>query len=96
LGTLLNLAGSDAGAGSCVHQVRRDSRGVEIEMIYLDHSHTDTPYAFYLPKEKVLHTADVGLIRTLYPIGGPDIYMPASEHDGFEPMPIRSRTNAAS
>lgn len=50
--------------------------GVEIEMIHLGHSHTNTLYAFYLAKEKVLHTADVGLIRTLYPIGGPDMYMP--------------------
>jgi glyoxylase-like metal-dependent hydrolase (beta-lactamase superfamily II) len=50
--------------------------GVELDMIYLGHAHTDTLYAFYLPKERVLHTVDVGLIKTLYPIGGPDMYMP--------------------
>ena len=50
--------------------------GVEIELLQLDRSHTDTLYAFYLPKEKILHTADVGLVRTIYPIGGPDMYMP--------------------
>lgn len=50
--------------------------GVKIQMLDLGKSHTDTLYAFYLPEEKVLHTADVGLIRTLYPIGGPDMYTP--------------------
>lgn len=50
--------------------------GVEIDLIDLGHSHTDTLYAFYLPKERVLHTADVGLMRTIYPIGGPDMYTP--------------------
>jgi glyoxylase-like metal-dependent hydrolase (beta-lactamase superfamily II) len=50
--------------------------GVEIDLIALDRSHTDTLYAYYLPKEKILHTADVGLVRTIYPIGGPDMYMP--------------------
>jgi glyoxylase-like metal-dependent hydrolase (beta-lactamase superfamily II) len=50
--------------------------GVEFDLLYLGHSHTDTLYAFYLPGEKVLHTADVGLIRTVFPIGGPDMYTP--------------------
>lgn len=50
--------------------------GVELELIALERSHTDTLYAFYLPKEKILYTADVGLVRTIYPIGGPDMYMP--------------------
>ncbi|HRI69541.1 MAG TPA: hypothetical protein PK156_35160, partial [Polyangium sp.] len=50
--------------------------GVEIQMLDLGRAHSDTLYALYIPKEKVLQTADVGLIRTLYPIGGPDMYMP--------------------
>ena len=50
--------------------------GVEIDLLYLGLSHTDTLYAFYLPGEKLLHTADLGLVRTVFPIGGPDMYMP--------------------
>jgi len=50
--------------------------GVEFDLLYLGHTHTDTLYAFYLPSEKVLHTADLGLIRTVFPTGGPDMYTP--------------------
>ncbi|HEX4381591.1 MAG TPA: MBL fold metallo-hydrolase [Myxococcales bacterium] len=50
--------------------------GVEFDLLYLGHTHTDTLYAFYLPGEKVLHTADLGLVRTVFPIGGPDMYTP--------------------
>jgi glyoxylase-like metal-dependent hydrolase (beta-lactamase superfamily II) len=50
--------------------------GVEIDLLYLGHAHTDTLYAYYLPGEKVLYTVDMGLIRTVMPIGGPDMYMP--------------------
>lgn len=50
--------------------------GVELRLIDLGHSHTDTLYAFYLPKQKVLFTSDTGLKKTLYPIGGPDMYWP--------------------
>ncbi len=50
--------------------------GVEIDLLYLGRTHTDTLYAFYLPQEKVLHTADLGLVRTVFPIGGPDMYTP--------------------
>jgi glyoxylase-like metal-dependent hydrolase (beta-lactamase superfamily II) len=50
--------------------------GVEFDLLDLGHTHTDTLYAFYLPGEKVLHTADMGIIRTMFPIGGPDMYTP--------------------
>jgi glyoxylase-like metal-dependent hydrolase (beta-lactamase superfamily II) len=50
--------------------------GVEIDLLDLGKTHTDTLYAFYLPGEKVLHTADLGLVRTVFPIGGPDMYTP--------------------
>lgn len=50
--------------------------GVEIQMIDVGLSHSDAMYALYLPKERLLQTADIGLIRTLYPIGGPDMNMP--------------------
>lgn len=52
--------------------------GVEIRLLYLGKTHTDTLFAVYLPDEKVLHTADFGLIRTLPPLGGPDYYIPGA------------------
>ncbi len=52
--------------------------GVEIRLVYLGKSHTDTLYAVYLPAEKILHTADIGLIRTIPPLGGPDYYVPGA------------------
>src|SRR5262249_1261047 len=50
--------------------------GTTIQLLYLGRTHTDTLYAFYLPREKVLYTTDLALIRTLFPIGGPDMYAP--------------------
>jgi glyoxylase-like metal-dependent hydrolase (beta-lactamase superfamily II) len=50
--------------------------GVEIDLLYLGHSHTDTLYAYYLPGERLLYTVDLGIIRTVFPIGGPDMYTP--------------------
>lgn len=53
--------------------------GVEIQMLYLGDTHTDTIYAFHLPAERVLFTADVGLVRTFPPNGYPDAYIPGAE-----------------
>lgn len=50
--------------------------GVEIRALYLGQSHTDTLYAFYFPSERVLFTADVGLVKTVAPDGVPDRYAP--------------------
>jgi glyoxylase-like metal-dependent hydrolase (beta-lactamase superfamily II) len=50
--------------------------GVEIDLIELGHSHTDTLYAYYLPAEKLLFTVDTGLVKTFFPMGGPDMYFP--------------------
>jgi glyoxylase-like metal-dependent hydrolase (beta-lactamase superfamily II) len=50
--------------------------GVEIRLIYLGKSHTDTLYALYFPQAKLLHTADFGLVRTIPPLGVPDHYTP--------------------
>ena len=50
--------------------------GVEIQALYLGLSHTDTMYAFYLPQERLVFTADVGLVKTMPPIGVPDRYAP--------------------
>jgi glyoxylase-like metal-dependent hydrolase (beta-lactamase superfamily II) len=50
--------------------------GVEIDLLYLGRTHTDTLYAFYLPKERLLYTTDLALVRTVFPIGGPDMYTP--------------------
>lgn len=50
--------------------------GQKIELLYAGKSHTDTMYAFYLPEKKLLHTIDLALVRTVFPIGGPDMYFP--------------------
>lgn len=50
--------------------------GVTIRALYMGPSHTDTLYAFLLPEERVLFTADLGLVRTVAPTGVPDRYAP--------------------
>jgi len=50
--------------------------GVEIRALYLGDSHTDTLYAFHIPSERLLFTADLGLVRTMAPDGVPDRYAP--------------------
>lgn len=52
--------------------------GVEIQLIDLGLTHTDTLYAVYLPSEKLLWTADFLLVRTILPVGGPDYYFPGA------------------
>jgi glyoxylase-like metal-dependent hydrolase (beta-lactamase superfamily II) len=50
--------------------------GVEIHALDMGLSHTDTLLAFYLPRERVLFTADLGLVKTVAPTGVPDRYAP--------------------
>jgi len=50
--------------------------GVEIRALYLGLSHTDTLYAFHLPSERLVFTADLGLVKTVAPDGVPDRYAP--------------------
>ena len=50
--------------------------GVEIRALYLSDSHTDTLYAFYIPSERLVFTADLGLVKTMAPDGVPDRYAP--------------------
>lgn len=50
--------------------------GVEIRAIDLGLSHTDTLYAFHIPSERVVFTADLGLVKTMAPDGVPDRYAP--------------------
>lgn len=52
--------------------------GVNIRLMYLGRSHTDTLYAFYMPEQQILHTVDLGLVRTFFPTGHPDTYMPGA------------------
>jgi len=74
---------SDLGAKDVVpinHPISGDQTlnigGVEIRALYLGHSHTDTLYALYFPAERVLFTADLGLVKTVPPVGVPDSYWP--------------------
>jgi glyoxylase-like metal-dependent hydrolase (beta-lactamase superfamily II) len=51
--------------------------GVEIQLLYLGRSHgEETLYAVYLPQKRVLWTADMGMVKTLPPLGIPDSFMP--------------------
>ncbi len=50
--------------------------GVEIQALYMGLSHTDTLYAFHIPSERLLFTADLGLVKTIAPDGVPDRYAP--------------------
>lgn len=50
--------------------------GVEIRALYLGLSHTDTLYAFHLPAQRLVFTADLGLVKTVAPDGVPDRYAP--------------------
>ncbi len=52
--------------------------GVLIRLYYLGKTHTDTLYAVHIPGEKLLFTADFGLVRTFPPIGYPDFYRPGT------------------
>ena len=50
--------------------------GVEIRALYMGMSHTDTLYAFHIPSERLVFTADLGLVKTMEPDGVPDRYAP--------------------
>lgn len=50
--------------------------GMEIRALYLGLSHTDTLYAFYIPSQRLVFTADLGLVKTVAPVGVPDRYAP--------------------
>lgn len=50
--------------------------GVEIRALYLGLSHTDTLYAFHIPSERLVFTADLGLVKVMAPDGVPDRYAP--------------------
>ena len=50
--------------------------GIEIRALDLGLSHTDTLYAFYIPSERLVFTADLGLVKTMAPDGVPDRYAP--------------------
>lgn len=50
--------------------------GMEIRALYLGLSHTDTLYAFHLPSEELVFTADLGLVKSVAPVGVPDRYAP--------------------
>lgn len=50
--------------------------GVEVRALYMGLSHTDTLYAFHLPSQRLIFTADLGLVKTMAPDGVPDRYAP--------------------
>lgn len=50
--------------------------GVEIQALYMGLSHTDTLYAFYLPKQRLVFAPDLAFVHTVPPAGVPDKYAP--------------------
>jgi len=50
--------------------------GIEIQALYHGLSHTDTLYGFHIPSAKLVFSADVGLVKTVPPVGVPDRYAP--------------------
>ena len=50
--------------------------GIEIELLYLGLSHTNTLYAFHLPSKRLVYTADLGFVKAVQPVGVPDRYAP--------------------
>jgi glyoxylase-like metal-dependent hydrolase (beta-lactamase superfamily II) len=53
-----------------------DLGGVNVRLVDLGKSHTDTLFAVYLPRHKVLFAADTVFVHALPPAGGPDMYRP--------------------
>jgi glyoxylase-like metal-dependent hydrolase (beta-lactamase superfamily II) len=47
---------------------------LELQLLDLGLSHSDTLYAFYLPQQRVLFSPDVGFVKALPPFGLPDFY----------------------
>jgi glyoxylase-like metal-dependent hydrolase (beta-lactamase superfamily II) len=78
--------------------------GVEIRMLYLGRSHSDTLYAFHLPGERLAYTPDLAFKRAFPPGGMPDYYTPgflaalkrvdALDFDTFVPSHFDAGTHA--
>jgi glyoxylase-like metal-dependent hydrolase (beta-lactamase superfamily II) len=49
---------------------------LELDLLDLGHSHTDTLYAFHLPGQQVLFPPDAAWVRAVPPFGLPDFYHP--------------------
>jgi glyoxylase-like metal-dependent hydrolase (beta-lactamase superfamily II) len=56
-----------------------DVGGREVRAIYLGRSHSDTLYAYHLPKERLLFGVDIAVVRAVPPGGHPDSYQPGME-----------------
>ena len=50
--------------------------GVEIQLLFTGHAHSDTNFAVFVPAERVLWLADMNLVKAYPPFGGPDHYAP--------------------
>jgi glyoxylase-like metal-dependent hydrolase (beta-lactamase superfamily II) len=48
--------------------------GVELRLLYLGHSHSETLYAVHLPQKRLVWTADLGLVKAVPPLTAPDTY----------------------
>jgi glyoxylase-like metal-dependent hydrolase (beta-lactamase superfamily II) len=59
-------------AGDAVERIG----SVEVRLVFLGHSHSDTLYAYYFPAQRVVYAPDTAFIRTMPPFGLPNWYYP--------------------
>ena len=63
-------------SGSTTLRFGTGSGAIEVHAHDMGHSHTDCLYAFHLPAQRTMFTADLGFVRMLPPFGFPDWYYP--------------------
>ena len=50
--------------------------GVEVQFLYMPHSHSTTLYGIYIPSEQAVFAADMMFVKAMPPYGLPDWYYP--------------------
>ena len=50
--------------------------GVEVEFLYMPHSHSQTLYGFHVPEARVVYAPDMMFVRAVPPFDFPDFYYP--------------------
>jgi len=50
--------------------------GIDVEFLYMPHSHSETIYGFHIPSESAVFAADMMFVRAVPPFDFPDFYYP--------------------
>lgn len=68
------------GIASVTHPISSDQTldlgGLEVQALYMPHSHSQTLYGFYVPSASVVFAPDMMFVKTLPPFDFPDFYYP--------------------